>query len=375
MSDFPFLDLKRVYRAHENEYRRAAVGCLEGGWYVLGDEVKQFENRFAEAHRAVGGVGVANGTDGLVLALKAAGLEPGDAVITVSFTAIATISAIRWAGFVPILVDIDRDTFTMSPKSVLQAMEQFGSEYRIRAMIPVHLYGHPAPMLELVKIAAEYKLTVIEDCSQAHLASIDETPIGTMGEFGVFSLYPTKNLGAFGDAGIVISRCDEKIERLRLLREYGWELRYQSEIEGYNSRLDEIQAAMLNVRLTYLEEETERRRDISRRYNRVLESTELKPPVVAHGVRHVFHQYTVKSNHREKVRGALKERGIPTTVLYPEAAHKQQPYAGFPQVSLAETDYVTSRIFQLPIYPQLHDEEVDAVIDGLRNVIELVAKL
>ena len=368
MADFPFLDLKRVYAAHKDAYETAALKCLEGGWYVLGEEVKTFESRFANHHQAAGATGVANGTDALVLALKAAGLKPGDAVITVSHTAIATIAAIRWAGYTPILVDIDRETFTMAPDSVEEALHTFGASHSIKALLPVHLYGHPAPMTELLALAEQHGLTVIEDCSQAHLASLNQRRVGSMGRYGCFSLYPTKNLGAFGDAGVITAAAESDLKTLQMLREYGWSKRYVSELEGYNSRLDELQAALLNVRIEHLQADTERRREIACRYDGALMKSKLQEPKVAADAYHVYHQYTVLSSDRDATRKALDDRGVPTGVLYPAAAHTQAPYADIPKVSLERTDYVLEHLFQLPIYPQITDDEVARVVDALYEV-------
>ena len=305
--------------------------------------------------------------------MRALRIGQGDAVITVSHTAVATVTAIELAGAVPVLVDIDANTYTMDPDSLETAIRQLsGRAYarvgRLRAIIPVHLYGHPADMPAIVGIASRHNLRVIEDCAQSHGAAFRERKTGTWGDIAAFSFYPTKNLGALGDGGIVVTNDPHLAERTQLLREYGWRERYISEIPGANSRLDELQAAILRVKLRYLDGENARRRKLAGIYDALLTGASLILPQTRPGAAHVFHQYAVRTPRRDGLRAYLQQQGIGTLIHYPVPIHLQPAYRGriSEVVSLAKTEQVAQQILSLPMYPELSEHQVRAIADRIR---------
>jgi len=360
------------YLAHKEEIDSAISRVLASGWYILGREVEAFEKDFAAYIGARHAVGVGSGTDALEIALSACDIGSGDGVITVSHTAVATIAAIERAGFVPVLVDIDHRTFTIDPNRLEDAVKTYGqgqratANGRLKAIIPVHLYGAPADMPAIVDIARRYDLFVIEDCAQSHGASIQGRKTGTWGELAAFSFYPTKNMGAFGDGGSVVGNNDELTRRVRLLREYGWRERYVSELPGVNSRLDEIQAAILRVKLKYLDAENGRRRQLARLYNAMLATTGLILPQTVRDADHVYHQYVVRSRRRDDLRQFLKENAVETAVHYPMPVHLQPAYRGRLVIGpggLQNTEQVCREILSLPMHPQMTDEQAHRVSD------------
>ncbi|MGH9752556.1 MAG: DegT/DnrJ/EryC1/StrS family aminotransferase, partial [Blastocatellia bacterium] len=287
-------DPRANYLARKREIDEAIQQTLDSGWYILGGQVSEFEREFAGYLGAKHCVGVANGTDALHLALRSIGAGAGDAVITVAHTAVATVAAIEMAGALPLLVDIDPATFTIDPEAVEDAIKTHRDQLHIKAILPVHLYGHPADMRAICDIARRYDLKVVEDCAQAHGATIHRmggSKVGVFGDAAAFSFYPTKNLGALGDGGAIVTNDAEVAERVRLLREYGWRERYVSDVAGFNSRLDELQAAILRVKLKYLDEENARRREIARIYDDRLALDSLGLPERLDGVESVYHQY------------------------------------------------------------------------------------
>jgi dTDP-4-amino-4,6-dideoxygalactose transaminase len=267
-------DPKANYLAHKEEIDQAIRRVLDSGWYILGQEVAAFEQEFAQYLGVSQAVGVGSGTDALEIALRACGVGVGDAVITVSHTVVATVAAIELVGAMPVLVDIDPITFTLDPNRLEDTIAQHQGS-RIKAIIPVHLYGHPAAMPAIKEIARRHDLYVIEDCAQSHGAAIKGRKTGAWGDLAAFSFYPTKNLGALGDGGAVVTDNAELAQKLRLLREYGWQRRYISEMPGMNTRLDEIQAAVLRVKLQYLDKENAQRRELAEVYNSRLSATPL----------------------------------------------------------------------------------------------------
>src|SRR5215470_4355085 len=334
-------DPKANYLAHKREIDEAVRQTLDSGRYILGGQVREFEREFAAYLGAKRCLGVGSGTDALHLALRAAGVGAGDVVITVAHTAVATVAAVEMAGASPLLVDIDPATFTISPEAVEDAIRnyrdrphihrigQVGRIGRIRAILPVHLYGRPADMRAICNIARRYDLKVVEDCAQAHGATIhrmESFKVGVFGDAAAFSFYPTKNLGALGDGGAVVTNDAEGAERVRLLREYGWRERYVSYLPGFNSRLDELQAAILRVKLKYLDEENARRREIARIYDQRLATTSLRLPERPGGVERVYHQYVARCDERDGLREHLREQGVGTLVHYPVPVHLQPAY-------------------------------------------------
>ena len=353
-------DPKASYLAHKDEIDEAIHRVLDSGWYILGQEVAGFEKEFA-AYIGVGNaIGVASGTDALEIALRSCGIGPGDDVITVSHTAVATVAAIELAGATPILVDIDPCTYTMDPNRLEDTIKQQGAG-RLKAIIPVHLYGHPADMAAIMDIAGRHGLSVIEDCAQSHGAAIGDRKTGTWGHLSAFSFYPTKNLGALGDGGAVVTNDPALAQRLRQLREHGFRERYVSHLSGMNTRLDELQAAILRVKLQYLRTENARRLQIARIYGASLSGTTLVLPQLHAKVDHVFHLYVVRSTHRDGLKAFLKENSVGTSIHYPVPVHLQPAYharAVIGRGGLEHTEQVCREILSLPMYPQMTDEQV-----------------
>jgi dTDP-4-amino-4,6-dideoxygalactose transaminase len=353
------------YIAHKEEIDASISRVLNKGWYILGEEVKMLEKEFAEYVGVSYGIGVGNGTDALHLALVACGIGPGDEVITVSHTAVATVSAIVMAGATPVFVDIEQDYYTMDPSSLEAAITS-----KTKAIIPVHLYGQPADMDPIMAIAKKHDLLVIEDCAQAHGAMYKNKRVGSFGSMACFSFYPTKNLGALGDGGMVVTNDDSLASRSRLLREYGWVDRYVSHIKGWNTRLDEIQAAVLRVKLRHLEQDNSKRMRLAQIYDRGLsEIPEIRLPKRRKGSIHVCHLYAVRYNKRNELIAFLKEKDIQALIHYPEPVHLQPAFLECVCVSnsLRETEHVAESVLSLPIYPEINDSEVQTIIDVLRG--------
>jgi dTDP-4-amino-4,6-dideoxygalactose transaminase len=372
-------DPKANYLTHKREIDEAIRQTLDSGRYILGGQVSEFECQFAAYLGAKRCVGVANGTDALHLALRAAGVGAGDVVITVAHTAVATVAAVEMAGASPLLVDIDPATFTISPEAVEDAIKnnrdrphihQIG---RIRAILPVHLYGRPADMRAICDIARRYDLKVVEDCAQAHGATIHRIggyKVGVFGDAAAFSFYPTKNLGALGDGGAVVTNDAEVAERVALLREYGWRERYVSDQPGFNSRLDELQAAILRVKLKYLDEENARRREIARIYDDRLAPTSLRLPERPVGVESVYHQYVARCDERDGLREHLREQGVGTLIHYPVPVHLQPAYRNRVPVhrgALPATEQAARQVLSLPMHAQLSDAQVERVCEAINR--------
>jgi len=364
----PPSDPKANFLAHRDEIEAAIDRVLESGRFILGEEVAAFEKEFAAYTGVRHAVGVGNGTDALHIALRACNIGPGDAVITVSHTAVATVAAIELCGATPVLVDIEPTTFTMDPNSLDESVRKLTSHLspsagRLKAVIPVHLYGHPADMPAIMEIARRYHLWVIEDCAQSHGAALEGRRTGSWGCMAAFSFYPTKNLGAIGDGGMVLTNDSELAEQARLLREHGWRERYVSIIPGMNSRLDELQAAILREKLRHLDKENARRQKLAAVYDTLLCRSKLALPKARPDAAHVYHQYVVRTPGRDALRVHLQERGIETLVHYPVPIHLQPAYRGrLPVVaSLQQTEEVVRRILSLPIYPELSEDHLRTI--------------
>jgi dTDP-4-amino-4,6-dideoxygalactose transaminase len=360
----PAVDLTRQYRVLSEEIDAAVKRVLDGGWYILGEETRSLEAEFAAYVGANYGVGVASGTDALTLALQAVGVEPGDEVITVSHTAVATVVAVERAGARPVLIDIDPITFTMDPAQLESSIS-----IRTRAILPVHLYGHPADVEPILAIARRHGLAVIEDCAQAHGASYRGQLVGSWGDAAAFSFYPTKNLGAMGDGGMVVTKQIELAERLRLLRQYGWVSRYVSQVKGSNSRLDELQAAILRVKLRYLAGWNEQRYELATHYATSLQNTHLVLPRAVGDVTHVYHLYVVRVKERDALLAYLCERGINAQVHYPVPVHLQPAYAdlGLVPGSLPETERAAAEVLSLPLYPEMGREALESTSEAIQE--------
>ena len=360
MDSVPFNDLKPAQSLLGEALEAAVRRVLASGWYILGPELAAFEAEFAAWHGVRHAVGVANGTDAVELALRALGIGRGDEVITVSHTAVATVCAVERTGATPVLVDIDAATFTMDPAAAAGAITP-----RTRAIVPVHLYGHPAEMTALAGLAARHGLALVEDCAQAHGARWEGRLAGTMGHLGAFSFYPTKNLGAYGDAGAVLTDDPRLAERLRSLRNYGQQDRYHHLEPGQNSRLDELQAALLRVKLAHLGEHNAERRRLAGEYSSRLAG--VVTPASRREAEHVFHLYVVRHPRRDELREALAAQGIQTLIHYPIPVHLQPAYShlGYSPGSLPVTERIVGQILSLPLFVGLDSSAVARVASAI----------
>jgi dTDP-4-amino-4,6-dideoxygalactose transaminase len=353
-------DPKADYLAHADEIRLAIDRVLVGGHYILGPEVEAFEREFADYLGGGQTIGVANGTEAIELALRAVGVQRGDAVATVANTVSATVAAIEQIGARPVFVEIEADTMVMSAAALTVAMQRAP----VKAVVPVHLYGHPAAMPAIMEVARQHGAKVVEDCAQAHGATVAGRKAGAWGDAAAFSFYPTKNLGALGDGGAVFTRDAATAAAVRLLRQYGWRQRYVSEIPGRNSRLDELQAAVLRVKLRHLDHGNAARRARADRYLANLAAAPLRLPAVAADADPVWHQFTVRTPQREVLRAHLAERGIACGVLYPTPLHRQPAYAE-PALSLPETERACAEVLCLPAHPAVTLADVDRVSEEI----------
>jgi len=361
----PQTDPGAVYRERRGRIDEAILRVLASGSYILGPEVEAFETEFAAYLGVTECVGVASGTDALELALRACGIGPGDLVFTVSLTAVATISAIDRCGATAVLLDVDDATRTLDPQRLEDALQAVRPGDGVpAAIVPVHLHGCPADLRPILSIAERFGLPVIEDCAQAHGAERDGRRVGTWGDLAAFSFYPTKNLGAFGDAGLVATRDRELATRVRHLRQYGWDTHRVSLLPGANSRLDEIQAAILRVLLPDLDADNEHRRRCAARYTDRLGQSNLSLPVEPAGARHVFHQYAVRHHERDRLASVLLDAGVGTAVHYAVPVHRHPGYA--PRVrtdTLSHTDAIAATVLSLPMHAHLDLDHVDEVAD------------
>jgi len=360
------------YLACKHEIDQAIQRVLWKGVYILGDEVSGFETEFAEYTGVTFGIGVGNGTDALRIALRACGVGPGDDVITVSHTACATVSAIEQAGARPVLVDIEPDTYTLDPNR-LEAAISSGT----KAIIPVHLYGHAADISSIMSVAERYGIRVIEDCAQAHGALYRGRRVGSWGHMACFSFYPTKNLGALGDGGMIVTSDPHLAEQARKLREYGWTRGRSCQIPGWNSRLDELQAAVLRVKLLHLDSDNAKRVSIAEKYNVGLAvyKPDLILPTTAPYVKHVYHLYVVRSPVRDSLMDYLNSVGIRVAPHYAVPVHMQPAYLGRScgGESLPVTEMTAREVLSLPMYPELTDQEIETVIGAVGAFQESIA--
>jgi dTDP-4-amino-4,6-dideoxygalactose transaminase len=347
------------FKEHRNEILDAITKVLDNGNYILGPEVDKFEKSFASFCNVKYSIGVNSGTDALIFAMRALNIGPGDEVISVSHTAIATIAAIIATGATPVLVDIEPDYYRINTKYISEAITP-----KTKAVIPVHLYGHPADMSSIMEIAKNNNLFVIEDCAQAVGAIYKGKKVGSIGDVGCFSFYPSKNLGGMGDAGIVTTSNTELEEKIRRLRQYGWDKNRLTEEVGLNSRLDEIQAAILNIKLKYLDKKNKRRREIANLYNKILSHRQIKIPNEHQDVKHVYNLYVINTAYRDEIRKKLYQSGIITGIHYPCPVHYHKGYSEIcvklPN-KLKITESIVSNILSLPIYPGLKNIEVEEI--------------
>jgi dTDP-4-amino-4,6-dideoxygalactose transaminase len=361
----PFSDPSASYQSHKDEIDQAIRRVLDSGWYVLGREVESFEQEFATFHgESFHTVGVANGTDAIALALRCLGLGNGEEVITVSHTAVATVAGIEQAGCRPVFADIDPITRCLCSQSLQSRISD-----RTRAIIPVHIFGQPCDMISIMEIARSNDLLVVEDCSQAHAAEIEGKKVGTLGDLATFSCYPTKNLGALGDGGVVLCPDREKAERLRQLRQYGWDNERESIHSGVNSRLDELQAAVLRVKLKHLAEDNEKRRQIADQYDQSLRDLPLTLPHRSDAEKHAMHLYVIECEDRDELMNHLRQKGIGASLHYPLPVHRHTAYNERLRGSddLPVTDAFYKRHLSLPMFPELPKESVNLITKCTRD--------
>jgi dTDP-4-amino-4,6-dideoxygalactose transaminase len=367
----PFVDLKTQYASIRNEVNAAIQGVLDSCQFTLGSEVAAFEKEFAAYCKTEQGIAVNTGTSALHLALLAAGVGRGDEVITVPFTFVATVSAIDYTGAKAVLVDIDPQTFTMDPKAVEAAITP-----RTKAIIPVHLYGQPADMDPILAIAKRHKLIVIEDAAQAHGAEYKGRRAGSMGDMGCFSFYPGKNLGAYGEGGLVTTSNPEYARTIRMLRDWGAEKKYQHVLKGYNYRMEGIQGAVLRVKLRHLEAWTEGRRTAARHYDNFLAGSGVPTPVAMPYARHVYHIYAVRTHARQAWMDALQAQGIQTGIHYPIPVHLLPAFAdlGYRAGQFPHSERAANEVLSLPMFPELTESQCKEVASAVRALAAPGAK-
>jgi dTDP-4-amino-4,6-dideoxygalactose transaminase len=359
----PFVDLKAQYHSIKPEIDAAVIGVFESTQFVLGSAVASFEKAFAGYCKAEYAVGVNSGTSAIQLALLAAGVQPGDEIITTPFTFVATVSAIDFANAKPVFVDIDPKSCTIDPARIEAAITP-----RTRAIVPVHLHGRPADMDPILEIARRHKLAVIEDAAQAHGAEYKGRRVGSLGDLACFSFYPGKNLGAYGEGGAVTTSNPDFAKRLRMLRDWGSEKKYYHDIKGGNFRLEGVQGAVLGVKMKYIEGWTEARRAHAAHYGAALAGTAFSPPEVPPDLRHVFHVYAVRHPRRDALQAHLTERGIGTGIHYPVPVHLQKCFAelGHKPGDFPHSERAAVETLSLPMFPELSSAQVDEVIAALR---------
>lgn len=362
----PFVDLRSHYHQLKTEIDRAIQEVLDSGVFLFGGQVEVFEKEFAAYLGVSHAVAVNSGTEGLRLALLAAGIGPGDEVLTSAMTAVATVVAIEGVGARAILVDIDPATYTLDVSQVEARLTP-----QTKAIVPVHLYGHPADLKPLLDIAASRRLEIIEDACQAHGAAYYNKKVGSFGLFGCFSFYPTKNLGGYGDGGMIVTGSADHAERVRLLRNYGERERFTHYLRGFNCRMDELQAAILRVKLQHLDASNAQRRLLARGYNTHLKGTTVKVPVERPETTHVYCSYVIRHPSRDRLREWLAHRGIDTCVQYPLPIHLQPAYGdlGVGPGSFPEAEEAAAEVLSLPIFPELDESQVAVIYDAIRAFV------
>ena len=362
-----FLNLNRINSQYAKELIQASERVINSGWYIQGTEVKKFETNFANYCGTKHCIGVANGLDALVLTLKAwkmlGMIEEGDEVIVPGNTFIATILAISEVGLKSVLVEPDEESYNISISQINKNITD-----KTKVIIPVHLYGHICDMTEIKKIASENNLLILEDSAQAHGATKNGLKSGSWGDAAAFSFYPGKNLGALGDAGAVTTNHDELARTIRALANYGSIVKYEHIFKGVNSRLDEMQAAFLNVKIDYLDHEIKLRRNIANRYCSEINNEQISLPVVKNQEEHVWHLFVIKTEHREKLKAYLDDKGIQTLIHYPKPPHKQQAYAEWGNITLPVTENIHRQVLSLPMDPTMTDAEIGYVIQAINGL-------
>ncbi|WP_372930506.1 DegT/DnrJ/EryC1/StrS family aminotransferase [Shewanella putrefaciens] len=361
-----FLDLQAINSQYQQELKDACARVIDSGWYIMGNELAQFEAEFAAYCGTKYAIGVANGLDALILTIRAwkelGKLKAGDEVIVQANTYIASVLAITENGLVPVLVEPNPTTYNLEPEIVRKAITA-----KTKLILPVHLYGQISPMQEIMALAKEFNLLVLEDCAQSHGAEINGKRAGNWGDAAGFSFYPGKNLGALGDAGAITTNDNELAQTLKALRNYGSDKKYENLYQGVNSRLDEIQAAMLRVKLRHLEVETARRQQIAKTYRLGIDNTRITLPQVTDELTHVWHLFVVRCEQREDLQQYLISQGIQTLIHYPIPPHKQLAYNKYFTVFLPLTEIIHWQVLSIPLDPTMSDESVGEVIKAMNS--------
>lgn len=364
MNRIPLLDLKAQYETIRDEVSQAILKVLEEGAYILGPEVKALEKEVAEYCGVKHAIGVANGTDALLLALDAQGIGPGDEVITTPFTFFATTEVVSQLGATPVFVDIDPKTYNLDIEKVKEKITK-----NTKAIIPVHIFGQAAQVDELMELAKQHNLFILEDAAQAMGSEYKGRKIGSLGHAATFSFFPTKNLGGYGDGGMVVTNDDDLAQKIRILRVHGSNPKYYHSEIGYNSRLDEIQAAALRIKLRYLDQWNDARREKAALYNKLLEGTPVATPYEAEDCKHIYHLYIIQAEDREGLRNHLQEHGVSTGVYYPVPLHQQIVYKplGYEEGSLPICESLSLRTFAIPLYPELPNETIEQIANVIKE--------
>ena len=362
----PFLDLKAQYASIKDEILAAVSATLDSTQFVLGKEVAAFEEEFAAYSGGKFGIGVNSGTSALHLALLAAGIKPGDEVITVSCTFMATVAAIDYTGACPVFVDVDPQTLNMDPAQVEAVISE-----RTKAIMPVHLHGQSADLDSILEIARRHQLIVIEDAAQAHSAEYKGQRVGSIGDLGCFSFYPGKNLGAYGEGGMVVTNNEEFAQTIRMLRDWGQERKYHHALRGFNYRMEGIQGAILRVKLRYLDAWTAARRRHAAYYDELLANTDVKKPVEMPYAKHVYHVYSIRTPKRDILQESLQAKDIQTGIHYPIPVHLQKAYAdfGYGRGELPVTEQASSELLSLPMFAELQEHQIEAVCTALQEAL------
>ncbi len=363
--NIPMVDLKGQYLTLKDEIDAALLDALAATQFILGPNVQAFEQEAAAYLGVEHAVGVASGTDALHLALEAAGVGAGDEVITTPFTFIATAEAISYVGAIPVFVDIDPYTFNIDLNQVEQAIND-----KTKAVIPVHLFGQPVDMNALKTLCDSKGLIIVEDCAQSFGAHIDNKMTGSFGAFGAFSFFPSKNLGCFGDGGLITTDKEQGANEIRVLRNHGSRQRYHHNVIGHNSRLDELQAIILRIKLKHIDAFNQNRRRVAHRYSDALADTAIQTAYEDGIGWHIYHQYTLLHEDRDRIMQALHDNNIACAVYYPIPLHKQEVYqAAYQDVQLPVTEAIAARCFSLPVYPELEDEKIDLIADVIKGAL------
>ena len=362
----PMVDLQRQYKTLKADIDTAIQSVLDSTQFILGPNVTELEKEIAAYHGVPHAIGIASGTDALLLSLRACGIGAGDEVITTPFTFIATAEVISLLSATPVFADIRPETFNIDPDKIEEKITK-----KTKAVIPVHLYGHPADMDPIIKIARKYNIKVIEDCAQAFGATYNGKKVGTIGDFGCFSFFPSKNLAGYGDGGIIITRNENLAKVIRLLRNHGSAVKYHHSILGYNSRLDEIQAAIVRVKMKKIEEFNNRRRINADLYRTFIKRNDVSFPIEMPDCKHIYHQFTIRSKNRDSIIDTLKSNNISSAIYYPVPLHKQEVFVlqNISGNNLINSEICAGEVLSLPMFPELEKEEIQYISDVINHAL------